>query len=252
MGRLDIDAAWKSLQTEPSGEKFSERQVRDLPPLAQRYFRHAIAPGTPLASSVILAMTGSIKPGPVPWMRFSAHQILSPPQGFIWRVRARWGLLAISGEDYFVDGEGGTLMRLFGVIPMVTGSGPDVSRAAAGRLLAESVLVPPALLPGTGASWHEGDGSRLRIDLTAGQETTALTLALDDDGRVREVVIQRWGNQTDGGEYAYVPFGVGVDEEATFGGYTIPSRLRAGWWYGTDRYAEFFRARIKDAVFGLT
>jgi hypothetical protein len=33
---------------------------------------------------------------------------------------------------------------------------------------------------------------------------------------------------------------------------TVPSALRAGWWWGTDRQdaGEFFRAEITDAAFG--
>ncbi|MEX0822043.1 MAG: hypothetical protein WD021_07845 [Rhodothermales bacterium] len=34
------------------------------------------------------------------------------------------------------------------------------------------------------------------------------------------------------------PYGFEVEEERTFGGYTIPSRIRGGWWYGTDRFRD--------------
>jgi|SRR5215468_5240290 len=40
-----------------------------------------------------------------------------------------------------------------------------------------------------------------------------------------------------------------VQEERSFGGYTIPSKVGVGWWIGTDRYFEFFRAQVEDAVF---
>jgi hypothetical protein len=41
-------------------------------------------------------------------------------------------------------------------------------------------------------------------------------------------------------------FGVEVTTERTFGGVTIPSSGRAGWHFGTDRWAEgqFFRCTI--------
>jgi hypothetical protein len=43
---------------------------------------------------------------------------------------------------------------------------------------------------------------------------------------------------------------VTVEEEAALGGVTIPSVIRAGWFWGTDRQneGEFFRATITDAV----
>jgi hypothetical protein len=33
-----------------------------------------------------------------------------------------------------------------------------------------------------------------------------------------------------------IPYGFSVDEERFFGGYTIPSVIWGGWWYGTDDY----------------
>lgn len=42
-----------------------------------------------------------------------------------------------------------------------------------------------------------------------------------------------------------------MDEESTWAGYTIPSRLRIGWHFGTDEFedGEFFRATITHAEF---
>ena len=60
--------------------------------------------------------------------------------------------------------------------------------------------------------------------------------------------MQRWGNP-DGVPFGRYPSGVAREAEATSGGVTIGSQLRAGWWWGTDRRAggEFSRARITDA-----
>jgi hypothetical protein len=47
-----------------------------------------------------------------------------------------------------------------------------------------------------------------------------------------------------------VSFGGLVEEEASFAGYTIPSRLRVGWYFGTDRFepdGEFFRVTVDEA-----
>jgi hypothetical protein len=43
-----------------------------------------------------------------------------------------------------------------------------------------------------------------------------------------------------------------AEKEATFGGLTIPSQLRIGWHFGTDRFepeGEFFRCTIDEASF---
>jgi hypothetical protein len=65
------------------------------------------------------------------------------------------------------------------------------------------------------------------------------------------VNMPRWGNP-DGGKYRYINCGGLVDKEDNFGGYTIPSRMRVGWYFGDprfDREGEFFRVTIDDAVF---
>jgi hypothetical protein len=72
-----------------------------------------------------------------------------------------------------------------------------------------------------------------------------LTLAVEPDGRLRSVTVGRWGNQTEDGRYATIPFGVEVFEEATFGGYTVPVRVGGGWWFGTKRYFDFFHPVIE-------
>ena len=243
----EIDRIWASLEVEPRQEQFSEELVQGLPAPAQRYLRHAIAPGTPLASSVTLTMSGSIKAGA--WMRFTARQILTPGRGFVWKVKARWGPLVITGADLYRQGEGRTLMKLFGLVALINASGPDVSKSALGRLAGESVLVPSSLVPREHVRWEAVDDERAIVEVTVDRKPTAITLSIPPEGRPREVSLKRWGNQTGTGEYDYIPFGVAFDEEGTFGGFTIPTRLRAGWWFGTERYNEFFRATIEQAEF---
>ena len=46
-----------------------------------------------------------------------------------------------------------------------------------------------------------------------------------------------------------LPFGGHLEGERTFGGLTVPTRVRGGWWFGDDRYddeGEFFRAEVQD------
>jgi hypothetical protein len=92
--------------------------------------------------------------------------------------------------------------------------------------------------PGVRGTWQI-DGHCETVDLDIGE-----------DGRLRGAVIWRWGNPN-GASYARYPFGVSVESEGTFSGITIPTRVRAGWWWHTDKQAggEFFRATITDAAF---
>jgi len=240
-----VNRIWSTLRVsaEPAAA-FSPRMVADLPPVAQRYLLHAIKPETPLAERVEIGMSGEIKPAGS-WLPFKAKQTLARGRGFVWRAKAKQGFVSMEVTDHYAAGGARVQVALFGLLPLVNASGPDIAKSAAGRLLGESVWLPAAFLPQNGAAWEEVDSSNAKVTLAVNDLATTLTLTVDGEGRLREVVFLRW-NDT---EKAFVPFGVAVEEERTFGGYTIPSKLRAGWWYGTERYNEFFRATVEQAGF---
>jgi hypothetical protein len=245
-----VDSIWQSLEATSKQQVFTEDMVSDLPDPARRYFLHAIRPDTPLASSASLEMRGTMRLKPErEWMPMKARQILAPPKGFVWRAEADDGLMRFSGGDHFVNGSGRVRFWLWGVIPLVNQEGPDVSRAALGRLVCETIWLPSSLLPQRGVKWEGLDDESARATMKIGEETITLTLIVEPDGKLREVRILRWGDQTVDGSYGYIPFGGHIQEERAFGGYTIPSKVGVGWWIGTNRYFEFFRARIEDAVF---
>lgn len=237
-----VNRIWSSLRIpgEPEGI-FSSEMVEGLPPVAQRYLLHAIKPGTPLVRWVEIQMKGEIKPDGG-WMPFEAKQMLTPGRGFVWRAKAKKGFIPIEVTDHYLEGNARVRVTLLGLIPIVNESGPDVVKSAAGRLLGECVWLPSALLPQHGAIWEEVDDSHAKVTLGVGDIKTTLTLTIGKGGRLKQVVLPRWKDT----EKDFVPFGVAVEEERTFGGYTIPSKLRVGWWYGTERYDEFFRATIEQ------
>ena len=78
-------------------------------------------------------------------------------------------------------------------------------------------------------------------------------LAYETTFVLREAAMHRWG--TPDGEHTPAReerFGCIAEEEGTFAGYTIPTRLRVGWFFGTERFAEdgeFFRCEIDHAEF---
>ena len=79
----------------------------------------------------------------------------------------------------------------------------------------------------------------------------ALNLATDTAGRLVTVQLQRWGDPSGGGFHS-IGFGGLAEAEKTFGGYTIPSQLRVGWYLGSARFeseGEFFRVTIDDAMY---
>lgn len=257
-----VARAWaRDLEGDGMGEPFEPGMVEAVPEPGRRFLLRSIAPGTPLADSVRLIMDGSIRlsrDGDPLSMR--SREVLAPPRGLVWRARVGSWPLSMRGYDLYVDGlrrdavpprSGGPgEMRwwVWGLLPVVRSSGPDFRRSAVGRLLGEAVFVPSVLLPDRGGRWERVDATTARVKLRAGGEEVPLTLDIAPDGALQRVSLPRWNGDPRNGPVGYLPFVCDrMGEEGTFGGYTIPTRFRAGWSLGTPGAFPFFEARIREA-----
>jgi len=214
---------------------FSEADLAGLPEPAQRYLRHAIAPGAPLSPSVRLWMDGTMTPTPGgPSTDLTAVETLAPHRGFAWTAEARMNGLPVRVRDHYSDGEGGVDVVALGLLPIPLGSGPDVVRSARGRLVAEAVWCPTALVHPS-VAWESLGDDRVRFTLTVDADAIPVTLRLGPDGALREVALERWGDVA-GPPARPIPYGFRVGEERTFDGVTIPVRLTGGWHFGTEHF----------------
>jgi hypothetical protein len=215
---------------------------------ARRYLEHAIAPETPLSGAVRLRMHGQIRLGG--WLPFRAEQVIVWRRGFIWKAAVRMLGLPIRGADRLVDGRGAMRWKMLGLLPVMSEGGDDISRSSAGRMAAESIWLPSVLCRDE-VSWSVGEDTGLRAELEAGGRPAALELTCGGDGRLLRICTERWGNP-DGEGFRVHPFGAVVEEERSFDGYTVPGRLRVGWYLGSERFereGEFFRAEVEAAEY---
>lgn len=240
-----MDELWETAPRTTA--RFDPAHTTHLPEPARRYLAHTLAPGAPLAHAARIEMHGTIRLAGA-WHPFEATQVLRWDRGFVWRARTRMKGLPVSGSDRLVDGEGAMRWKMLGVIPVATASGPEVSRSAAGRFHAEVVWMPGVLLDPE-VQWSAPDPAHATYSVRAHGEGSEVELALAESGALRSLVFPRWGDLGTG-TFRSERFGGEVLAERTWGGVTIPSELRLGWYYGTDRFepeGEFFRCTI-DAV----
>lgn len=240
-----LESLWRSALS--ASERFDTRRLASVPEPVRRYLEHAIAAGTPLASAVRLRMRGEIKLGR--WLPFRAEQVIHADRGFVWAAAVPlFGIPLIRGFDRLVDGTGEMRWKLLGLIPVMTASGPDITRAAVGRLQAESIWLPSVLVR-EDAHWTATDAHHAAAVFN--QQPEPVEFSIDEQGRLRSVQMQRWSNP-DRGAFRLVDFGGMLEDERTFDGYTIPTRVRVGWFFGSPRFeaeGEFFRATIEQAIF---
>lgn len=238
MSPMDV----RLLQSTPTAV-FTEAEVAALPEPVRRYLTAAIAPGTPLAHATRITMRGQLKLGR--WLPFRAVELLNPHRGFRWAARVAG---VISGSDGYAGGWGQLDWSLLGLLSVASGTGADISRSAAGRAAGEAFWLPTTLLPRYGVRWAVDDDHHLRARFEVDGLPCDLRLTIADDARLTSVALDRWGDPDRTGSWDWHRFGFDVTGYATFGGLTVPASGRAGWYHGTDRWAqgEFFRCRVTD------
>lgn len=246
----EVSQIWRSLEAVPIETRFNKDMVAELPAPVQRYFFHAIALQTPLATSVSLKMNGNFRLSQdKTWLPMEAKEIVSASIGFVWKAVIGNSLMQMRGGDYYINNSGQVQFSLWGIIPLVNTQNMDTNRSAIGRLAGETIWLPSALLPQRGVSWQAINETTIQAILKIDGEPIILTLFIDSQGRLLKMSFPRWGDRTDDGSFAYIPFGGEFQAESTFAGFTIPAEMSLGWWFGTDRYAPFFRATIEQAKF---
>ena len=230
--------------------------VAALPDPARRFFRFAIAPGTPLHTVAEIAMTGEFslgskdKPG---YMPMRAEQVLAAPHGFIWKARAG-DRIWFSGSDGAAQGRSWSRFWLLGIVPVArAGNNADHFRAAFGRYVAEAVFwTPAALLPSEHVRWEAIDDSSARVILTHNKLEQAVDVTVDAEGRPVKVVFQRWSNANPTKTFQTQPFGGYLSDYRAFDGFRLPTRVEAGNHFETDDYFAFFKATVSDVRFPST
>ncbi|HMQ10545.1 MAG TPA: hypothetical protein PKC21_03115 [Oligoflexia bacterium] len=203
----------------------------------QRYFQHAIKSTAILASSVKLKQKARMKLNPnKPHIVLDCNQVLEPAKGFCWSGRFKiWSLPAVV-QDQLKNNQGSICVRVLGV-PIIYRSDSNITRSSRGRLAAEVIWCPSALLLNPSTIFETLDENTIQITQIIDDEENSLTLELSEDGSVRCVKMLRFGNEGRQ-DWGLTPYGFSVEEEKTFGNYTIPTKFRGGWWYGTPQFVH--------------
>lgn len=227
--------------------RFDPASVADLPDPARRWLTHAIAPGTPLRRRVELDQHGRIRIGA--WRSFRAAEIIAPLEGYIWAVATQVFGVPIRGYDRLTHGTGEMTHRAFGRFPIVSARGADLTRSTTGRLLSEMVWAP-AVAVGPEVEWKPVDDHTAVALMPYGGDIHEVSITAGSSGALQWVTIDRWAS-VDKCPYRLHPFSAEIHSEATFGGFTVPSRVTAGYDYDSERWPDcaFIELTVDDATF---
>ena len=219
-----------------------------LPELVRAYVERNAPPVD--AGRVRLTQVGEMELKPGRRIPFRANQEIAVEHvAFTWEARFRLApLVSLRVRDWCREGEGGLSARLFGLIRVVHGSGPEVARGEAMRYLAELPLAPQAMLRNPALIWRELDDSRVEVSTLVGASPVAVELRFGAGGDIVEAYA------------ADRPRGVGKDAVptpwlGTFGDYGVLGGVRlpttaAVAWLLPEGPQTYFRGRITGLELG--
>lgn len=241
-------------RVDPAPEHFDPTMLKDLGPVARRFFLFAIKPGTPIRRVVEIQMRGTLSLGSTDApsrTNIRADQVLAAPDGFVWGIVATGDGMRISGFDGAENEKSWTRFWVKDFIPVARdGSNQDHARSAFGRLIAEAAIwTPAALLPSQGIRWEDIDKTTTRVTVTHGKFIQSVDLTIAEDGQPEKLVLPRWSNANPDRVYRIQPFGGFLSGFREFDGYRLPTRIEAGNHFGSDAYFPFYRVTVTEIRF---
>lgn len=165
-----------------------------LPTPVERWLEGSGIVGRPRVRSVRLWQRGALRTTPDgAWMRARARQDFTVDEpGFVWGVEVLMlNVVPVVGRDSYVDGRGGMVIKLGGVVPLVDARGPKIDQGTMLRYLGEIVWFPSAALSPY-IHWEAVDADRAKATMTDKGASVSATFTFDASGRVLNVAAERY------------------------------------------------------------
>jgi len=240
---MDIQKIAKNIQQDDKRDFDPMQLLKTYPEPVSRYLRYHLPEGIPERVWGVVRLKGIIKI--VNWSNFKSTLYVNPFKGFLWEAKVKMGILPVKGYDFFCEDTGAMQWKIFNIIPVMKGSGSDVSRSAEGRSRMEAIFFPDLLIHPE-VKWEVVSDNEITATWKIDQEDQPLHLKIGNDGALQEVFIERWGNPGDTKTFGYHRFGAQIESEALHHGVISPKKGNAGWWFGEKQYedGEFFRFTV--------
>lgn len=240
----------------------SERELDGLPPPVQRFFRAALAEGTPIVAALSLQHRGTFNlatKGPDRWIAFgSTQRVTTRRPGFVWNAHMAMAPgLMVRVHDAYVAGEGILHPAVLGLVSLTEqrGSSPEPGGVAHGeymRYVAEAAWYPTALLPSQGASWTAADEHSAQVTLADGAIGVSLLIRFDSHTGLIDSVRAEARGRTVGTEIVATPWEGHWSDYTEHAGMMVPMSGEVAWltpegrrtyWRGTVTAHDYEFAR---------
>jgi len=221
----------------------TERDLEPLPPLLQRYLRHTGVLGKPRVLGFRARFHGRFRQGlDGRWMAFSSeqHNFLAP-SARLFLMRASLFGLPIDGYHDFVGAQARFRVRVFSLLDLVDGRGPQMNRSETVTVFNDLCVLAPAALVEAPVRWTTIAAQALRGVYTRGDQTIAAVLTFDAQGDLIDFVSEDRSYSADGKTFRRLAWSTPLRGHRDFAGVRLPERGDAIWRTpeGDFVYGEF-------------
>jgi hypothetical protein len=175
-----------------AGPLVTEADLAPLPDAAQRYMRFMGVVGQPRDFSFRLNCTGRfrLKNEESAWFDVEIWQYNTRLDvARLFRMEGRmFGLLPVVARDTYQHGEGRMVGKLFDLITVADGHGPEFDLGELVTYLDDALLFAPSFLLGPETSWKAVDATAFDVSLSDHGRTVTARVLLDAQGAPRDVV----------------------------------------------------------------
>jgi len=237
----DVTTLLSTTMSSVGPQQLADR-LASLPEPVQRYLRFAIEDGAPAIRTVGVEHGGAFRTKPEQgWFPIRAVEYFTAAvPGFVWSATIKLAPLAwIDARDRLHDRRGNMLVKLESFFSIADASGPELDQGASLRWLAEAVWFPYAFA-GSMVRWEALSDSSARVTLLGEGLPVTGTVSFDTEGRVVEIVGERY-RDVGGGKTVLTPWLGRCGDYRKFGGFCVPAHVEVAWVLdGVDfPYARF-------------
>lgn len=217
------------------------RSLDDLPAPLAAYLRRNLPsiPAEPRA--VILHQRGEMRLAPERgWMPFTAEQTIDAARtGFVWHARVKMApLVTAVVEDAYEDGHGRLDAKVWGLLSVAHGRGPEIDRGEAQRYLAELPWCPQACIHNDALVFEARGDDVVRV--WVGDPATHVDLVFD---AARDIVESRTTTRARGDEVQ--PWAGRFFDYRDFGPIRAPARGEVSWHPPEGRF-DYWRGEVSS------
>lgn len=227
----------------------TEADLTPLPDPVRRYVRLTGSVGQPRVSSFRATFAGRIRGGPeAPWMAFTGEQVntVSPPSRFFFMDAVMKGL-PVKVFHAFENGAATMRVRLFGLVPVMTAQGPEMTRAETVTVLNDLCVIAPGALVDPAIRWRAVDARHAGAAFTLGSNAIEAVLEFNDRGELVDFVSDdRLAGSADGRTFTPMRWTTPLGAYRSFGPRTLTGSGAGRWHPATGEAYDYIQMTFTD------